>query len=73
MRAISMAGRSLYTMAATVGLIIVIGYTVAQGTTARPAKDVAEQSKAVTTAAQYLQGHGFTDPMVAALNVAIDC
>lgn len=51
MRAISMAGRSVCTMAATVGLIVVIGYTVAQGTTARPAKDVAEQSKAVTTAA----------------------
>ena len=69
MRAISMAGRSVCTMAVTVGLIIVIGYTVAQGTTARPAKDAAERSKAVTTAAQYLQGHGFTDPMVAALNV----
>jgi hypothetical protein len=69
MHAISMAGRSLWTTTAAMSLVIALGYTVAQGTTARPAKDVAEQSKAVTVAAQYLQGHGFTDPMVAALNV----
>jgi hypothetical protein len=49
-------------------LVIGLGYPAAQGATARPAKDVVEQSKAVTAAAQYLQGHGFTDPMVAALS-----
>ena len=34
------------------------------GANARPAKHVVEQSKAVKAAAQYLQGYGFTDPMV---------
>jgi hypothetical protein len=51
------------------GLVIALGYTVSQGATARPAKDVAEQSRAVTASAQYLQGNGFTDPMVSAENI----
>lgn len=69
MSVISMAGRRLWTTALTMGLVIALGYTVSQGATARPAKDVAEQSRAVTASAQYLQGNGFTDPMVSAENI----
>lgn len=69
MSVISMAGRRLWTTAVTMGLVIALGYTVSQGATARPAKDVAEQSRAVTASAQYLQGNGFTDPMVSAENI----
>ena len=69
MSVISMAGRILWTTALTMGLVIALGYTVSQGATARPAKDVAEQSRAVTASAQYLQGNGFTDPMVSAENI----
>jgi hypothetical protein len=36
------------------------------GATARPAKDLVEQRKAITAAAQFLQGQGFTDPMLSA-------
>ena len=69
MSVISMAGRRLWTTAVAMGLVIALGYTVSQGATARPAKDVAEQSRAVTASAQYLQGNGFTDPMVSAENI----
>ena len=69
MSVISMAGRRLWTTALTMGLVIALGYTVSQGATARPAKDVAEQSRAVTASAQYLQGNGFADPMVSAENI----
>lgn len=68
MRVISMARRGLWTTATALTLVIVFGYT-AQGGTARAAKDMVEQSKAVTAAAQYLQGHGFTDPMVSAESI----
>ncbi|HEX6948307.1 MAG TPA: hypothetical protein VF127_01800 [Nitrospira sp.] len=69
MSVISMAGRRLWTTTVAMGLVIALGYTVSQGATARPAKDVAEQSRAVTASAQYLQGNGFTDPMVSAENI----
>jgi hypothetical protein len=66
MTVILMAGRRLWTTAAAMGLVVALGCTLAQGATARPPKDIVEQSKAVTAAAQYLQGHGFTDSMVSA-------
>ena len=69
MSVISMAGRRLWTTTVAMGLVIAFGYTVSQGATARPAKDVTEQSRAVTASAQYLQGNGFTDPMVSAENI----
>ena len=69
MSVISMVGRRLWTTTVAMGLVIALGYTVSQGATARPAKDVAEQSRAVTASAQYLQGNGFTDPMVSAENI----
>jgi hypothetical protein len=47
--------------------VIALGYAAAQGATARPAKDLVEQGKAVTAAAKYLQGYGFTDPMLSAV------
>ena len=64
MRLISMAGRELW---AVLTVVIALS-TVAQGATARPAKDMNEQGKAVTAAAQYLQGHGFADPMLSAVS-----
>src|SRR5262249_24754534 len=42
--------------------------SAAQAATARAAKDAAEQSKAVTAAARYLQGPGFINPMLAAVS-----
>lgn len=68
MSVISIAGRRLWTVAA-ICFVIALGYAVAESATARPAKDVGEQSKAVTAAARYLQGQGFTDPMVSAETV----
>jgi hypothetical protein len=59
-------GRRLWTLATAMSLVISLGTAVAQSATARPAKDMAEQGRAVMVAAQYLQGHGFTDPMVSA-------
>ena len=58
--------RRLSTIAAVVGLVRTLGNIPAEGATARPAKDITEQAKAVMAAAQYLQGQGFTDPMVSA-------
>ena len=46
-----------------------VGQTLAEGATARAAKDASERSRAVTAAARHLQGQGFTDPMLAAENV----
>lgn len=68
MGVISMAGRRLWTNVVAISLVISLGYAVGQSATARPAKDLAEQSRAVAAAAQHLQGHGFTDPMVSAEN-----
>jgi hypothetical protein len=47
-------------------LVMALGNIPAEGATARPAKDITEQAKAVTAAAHYLQGQGFMDPMVSA-------
>ena len=52
-----------------IGLILMVGQTLAEGATARAAKDASERSRAVTAAARHLQGQGFTDPMLAAENV----
>jgi len=62
----SMAGRTLWATTTALILLIAFGSAAAQAATARPAKDMVEQGKAVTAAAQYLQNHGFTDPMVSA-------
>ena len=58
--------RRLWTAVTGASLIMALGYMPAEGATARPAKDISEQAKAVTAAAHYLQGQGFTDPMVSA-------
>jgi hypothetical protein len=50
-------------------VVVALGVTAAHGANARAAKDAAEQTKAVTAATRYLQGPGFLDPMVAAMNV----
>src|SRR6476660_8715965 len=52
-----------------IGLMLMVGQTLAEGATARAAKDASERSRAVTAAARHLQGQGFTDPMLAAENV----
>lgn len=56
------------TMAA-ISLVLMLGSTLSEGATARTAKDASERGKAVAAAAHYLQGQGFTDPMLAAENV----
>jgi len=61
-----MGSRRLWTTAATISLMIAFSSTFVHGATARPAKDLVEQRKAITAATQFLQGHGFTDPMVSA-------
>ena len=53
----------------TVSLILMLGQTVAEGVSARAAKDASERNKAVTAAARYLQGQGFTEPMLATESV----
>ena len=69
MSGIAIARRGLSGTTVAISLIIALGQTFAEGATARPAKDANEHGKAVTAAARYLQGQGFTDPMVAAENV----
>ena len=41
---------------------------MAQSATARAARDTGEQSKAVVAAMRFLQGPGFIDPMLSAVN-----
>ncbi len=52
-----------------IGLILMVGQTLAEGAAARVAKDASERGRAVIAAARYLQGPGFTDPMLATENV----
>ena len=68
MSEISIGRQSLRNVVVAVSMVIALGYTATQAATARPAKDVAEQSKAVMAAARYLQGPGFINPMLAAVN-----
>lgn len=69
MSVISIWCRGFWHIAVAVSVVIALSYTATQAATARPAKDAAEQSKAVTAAAHYLQGPGFIDPMLAAVNI----
>jgi hypothetical protein len=48
------------------GVLLTMLQTTAEGAAARPAKDAGERGKAVATAARYLQGPGFIEPMLAA-------
>jgi|SRR5689334_25328151 len=68
MSAIVIRGRGLWNTIVAMSMVIAIGFTAAQGATAKAAKDAGEQGKAVTAAARYLQGPGFIDPMLAAVN-----
>ena len=70
MSVISIGCRGLWNITFAVSVVIALSYTTAaQAATARAAKDAAEQSKAVTAAARYLQGPGFINPMLAAVNI----
>jgi hypothetical protein len=66
---VSIVCRGLWKATVTIGLVLMLGQTLAEGAAARPAKDASERGKAVAAAARYLQGQGFTDPMLAAENV----
>ena len=68
MSVISGGRRRLWNTVVGVSVVIALGFTTAEGGAARAAKDAGEQSKALMAAAYYLQGPGFTDPMVAAVN-----
>jgi len=67
MRVTSNGYQALWTTILAVSLIAFTS-TSAQSATARAAKDAGEQGKAVTAATRYLQGPGFIDPMLAAVN-----
>ena len=58
----------LCTTVAAMSLMIAVGSGISEGATARAAKDAIERSRAITVATQYLQGQGFTDPMLSAVN-----
>ena len=66
---VNVAGRRLWATATVMSLVIGLGSMPAEATTARPAKDITEQATAVTAAAHYLQGQGFTDPMLSAESI----
>ena len=68
MSAIVIRGRGLWNTIVAMSMVIAIGFTAAQGATAKAAKDAGEQCKPVTAADRYLQGPGFIDPMLAAVN-----
>lgn len=65
----SIARWGLWSTTVAISLVIALGQTFAEGAAARPAKDASETGKAVAAAARYLQGQGFTDPMLATENV----
>ena len=66
---VSIVRRGLWKTTVTVSLVLMLGQTVAEGAAARAAKDASERNKAVTAAARYLQGQGFTEPMLATESV----
>jgi hypothetical protein len=66
---VSIVRGGLWTTTLTVSLILMLGQTVADGAAARAAKDASERNKAVMAAARYLQGQGFTEPMLATESV----
>lgn len=69
MSVISIGRRGPWNIVFAVCVVIALSYaSAAQAATARAAKDAAEQSKAVTAAARYLQGPGFMNPMLAAVS-----
>ena len=61
-------GRGLWMTVVTVSVMIAFIYSTAHSATARAAKDTGEQSKAVVAAMRFLQGPGFIDPMLSAVN-----
>lgn len=61
-------GRELWMTVLTVSVMIAFIYSTAQSATARAAKDTSEQSKALAAAMRFLQGPGFIDPMLSAVN-----
>jgi hypothetical protein len=66
---VSIMRRGLWNTLAAITLVLMLGPTLSEGAAARTAKDASERGKAVAAAAHYLQGQGFTDPMLAAENV----
>lgn len=66
---VNLVGRGLRASAMAISLVMAFGSMPAEGATARPAKDITEQAKAVMAAAHYLQGQGFMDPMLSAENI----
>lgn len=66
---VSIVRRGLWKTMAAITLVLMLGPTLSEGAAARTAKDAGERGKAVAAAAHYLQGQGFTDPMLAAENV----
>ena len=68
MRVRSKRGLGLWFSVVAVTMIIAFVDHTAQSATARAAKDTGEQSKAMIAAVRYLQGPGFIDPMLSAVN-----
>ncbi len=66
---VSMVRRGFAKTMAAISLVLLLGPTLSEGAAARTAKDASERGKAVAAAAHYLQGQGFTDPMLSAENV----
>lgn len=64
----SCRARGLWISVVTMTVMIAFLYSSAQSATARAARDTGEQSKAVVAAMRFLQGPGFIDPMLSAVN-----
>ncbi len=69
MSEVSIARQGLWKTTVAIGLVLIVGHTLAEGAAARAAKDAGERGKAVTAATRYLQGQGFTEPMLETENV----
>ncbi len=66
MRGVGTSVKQLVGSVMAIGVMLALFQTTAEGAAARPAKDAGERGKAVASAASYLQGPGFVDPMLTA-------
>lgn len=66
MRDASIVRRRLQNTVAAISLMFVLGPTITEGAAARAARDGNERGSAAAAAVHYLQGPGFTDPMLTA-------
>ena len=69
MRRVAHVSKGLFSSMIVLSVLMTLNQAAAEGAAARAAKDASEHAKAVATAARYLQGPGFMNPMLSVENV----